>query len=218
VVVDGYLVSDAAEVLGVAMQQVHRWIKTGVLATETDSSGRHWIPAHEVAYLAKLPGERRRGRPPTQHRVWDELFDIEAHVSGPGLDRLKNRRWFSYRSTRHAGWSEEAAIRRLRGRNEVMNDGTDAAGKLHAPVVPERGPWDLYFPHSMIDECSRRPLLRRPASQMNLVLHFVEDESFARVQERFGRVMPATVAWLDLADANDRAAPEMWSKLVGRWR
>ena len=99
-----------------------------------------------------------------------------------------------------------------------MNDGTDAAGKLHAPVVPERGPWDLYFPHSMIDECSRRPLLRRPASQMNLVLHFVEDESFARVQERFGRVMPATVAWLDLADANDRAAPEMWSKLVGRWR
>lgn len=210
---DGYLVIDAASELGVARQQVHRWIKSGELSTDLDSSGRHWIPAHEIEYRSKLPGERRRGRPPTQRIVWAELFDIVASRDSSMTDRLKDRRWFSHRSVRQAGWAEPHAVERLRGTKTVMVGGVDAAAKHRAPVIPERGPWDLYFSRSRLQEYSRLPLFRRPSTRANLVLHFVDDEVFEDARRRFDQVMPASVAWLDLADVDDRAAPEVWEQL-----
>lgn len=215
---DGYLVSDAATELGVSRQQVHRWIESGDMSTDLDSSGRHWVPAHEIEYRSKLPGERRRGRPPSQQTVWAEIFDIEASRDRSRIDRLRNRRWFSHRSIRHAGWAEPHAVERLKGTHDAMVGGIDSAARHHAPVMPDRGPWDVYFARSRLDQYSRRPLIRRPSARANLVLHFVDDDVLENARRRFDHVMPASVAWLDLADVDDRAAPEVWAQFSRRTR
>lgn len=213
---NGYLVSEAASTLDVAISQIHRWIDAGVVASEIDASGRHWIPAHEVAYRARLPGNTRRGKPPSQQVLWSMLAEISDSIplSAAGAERLGDRRFFERRSTRRAGHALPEVIEELRDREDVAVGGVEAAAEAGAPVVEERPPWDLYVPFTMIDRYGTTPRLRRTAREVNIVLHFVEDPILEQCRKRFGNTMPPIVAWLDLADAGDRAAPEIWTQLA----
>lgn len=210
------MVSEAAITLDVAVSQIHRWIDTGVVASEIDASGRHWIPAHEVAYRSRLPGTARRGKPPSQQVLWLMLAEISdtSPLSATGAESLADRRFFERRSTRRAGHALPEVIEELRDREDVVVGGVEAAAAAGAPVVAERPPWDLYVPSGLIDRYGTTPRLRRTAREVNVVLHFVEDSILEQCRTQFGNTMPPTVAWLDLADAGDRAAPEMWTRLT----
>lgn len=206
-----YPTSEAAAEIGVSPHQVRRWIYSGEIATVTDAGGQHFIPSHEVTYRSLLAGQRRSGRPRTEPAVWDRIESIDAGLTA--LDTLTDRYDFSRRSTRRAGDMLPEIIDEIRSLDTTMAGGVEAAAHGGVPVVPERPPWDLYVGRSHIDRYGDRPRLRRVTETVNVVLHFVDDEILARLRHRCGPTMPLAVAWLDLADVGDRAAPEVWELL-----
>lgn len=209
-----YPTSEAADKLGVSPHQVRRWIYGGDIATVTDDNGQHFIPSHEITYRSLLAGQQRRGRPRSERAVWSRIESINAGISP--LELLTDRYEFSRRSTRRAGEMLPELISELRTAGNTMEGGVAAAGHGGAPVVPERPPWDLYIGRSQLNRYGNRPRLRRVTETVNVVLHFVDDEVFADLQHRYGETMPLAVAWLDLADVGDRAAPEVWDLLRRR--
>lgn len=209
-----YPTSEAAARLGVSPHQVRRWIYDDDIATVTDDNGQHFIPSHEITYRSLLAGQQRRGRPRGQRAVWDRIESINAGISP--LEALSDRYGFSRRSTRRAGEMLPELISELRTAEHTMSGGVEATARGGAPVVPERPPWDLYVGRSELNRYGNRPRLRRVTEAVNIVLHFVDDEILADLRHRYGQTMPLAVAWLDLADVGDRAAPEVWELLRRR--
>lgn len=209
-----YPTSEAAAKLGVSPHQVRRWIYSDDISTVTDDNGQHFIPSHEITYRSLLNGQQRRGRPRSERAVWGRIESINAGISP--LEALTDRYEFSRRSTRRAGEMLPELISELRTAETTMNGGVAAAAHGGAPVVPERPPWDLYIGRSQLDRYGNRPRLRRVTETVNVVLHFVDDEILADLRDRYGQTMPLAVAWLDLADVGDRAAPEVWELLRRR--
>ncbi len=206
-----YPTREAATKLGVSPHQVRRWIYNDEIASITDTNGQHFIPSHELTYRFLLVGQQKSGRPRTQRSAWDRIESIDAGITP--IDGLTDRYDLSRRSIRRAGEMLPELIDDLRLASNNMVGGIDAAALAGAPVVPERPPWDLYVNRSQLAELGERPRLRRITETVNVVLHFVDDDVLARLRARYGRTMPLAVAWLDLADVGDRAAPEVWDVL-----
>jgi len=209
-----YPTSEAAAKLGVSPHQVRRWIYDDDIATVTDDNGQHFIPSHEITYRSLLAGQQRRGRPHSERAVWNRIESINAGISP--LEALDDRYEFSRRGTRRAGEMLPELISEVRTAENTMKGGVEAAAHGGAPVVPERPPWDLYVGRSHLKRYGSRPRLRRVTETVNIVLHFVDDEILAGLRQRYGQTMPLAIAWLDLADVGDRAAPEVWELLRRR--
>lgn len=209
-----YSTGEAATKLGVSPHQIRRWIYDEDIATVTDGNGQHFIPSHEIMYRSLLAGQQRRGRPRSERAVWDRIESINAGISP--LQALQDRYEFSRRGTRRAGEMLPELISELRAAKNTMKGGVEAAAQQGAAVVPERPPWDLYIGRSHLTRFGGRPRLRRITEAVNVVLHFVDDDILTGLRHRYGPTMPLAVAWLDLADIGDRAAPEVWELLRRR--
>ena len=58
---EGLLLGDAARALGVSVDTLRRWERTGKLSTARDSSNRRRVPAREIERLSPRPARRRAG-------------------------------------------------------------------------------------------------------------------------------------------------------------
>ena len=58
---EGLLLGDAARALGVSVDTLRRWARTGKLATTRDASNRRRVPPGEVERLAGRPARHRAG-------------------------------------------------------------------------------------------------------------------------------------------------------------
>jgi hypothetical protein len=156
---------------------------------------------------------REPGRPMSQARAW-ELFDhgkmLGASSDPADLDRLRRR--LRSRASHVELYAHPSLFRRLQEDPRVVIGGRRAAGHLGVPV-DEGNAVDAYVRASDEHDLLRELAAREVAEGANIHLHVVDDAAwpFPRDQRHVG----GWVAWLDLADGQDRAADTLLDRLMG---
>jgi hypothetical protein len=79
--------------------------------------------------------------------------------------------------------------------------------------VDDGGEMGVYLTRSNLDSVVSRFALSPARQGHNLQLHVVDDDAWPFDEQQ--RVVPLWVAWLDLADDDDRAADTVLDRLLG---
>ncbi len=205
--VDGFTVREASDALGVSRVRIQHMITDESICAEL--VGSRWIiPRHEVFRMKRLP--RQSGRPYSPDTCWEVIDDIEA--GRRPLDWL-NEHWY-----RLVGRARHTTGRMLPDLiADVINDQRVVLGGAHAAAIrgaatrPFQPPFDVYvgdaLARSYLSSIGLRPFTAEP----NITVHIVTDQQ----RENFGssRTVSLVVAYLDLMEAGDRGAAEVYGLL-----
>ena len=203
--------SEAAHQLGVSSKRVYAMLRAGQLPGER--RGSQWtVPAVAVRNLDHNIW-RGPGRPLAQSSAWKllrkELF-AQAPQSLAELDGLRRR--LRARSRHLEVFVPTGLLDRLRDDRRIVLGGRDAALELGTPL-------DLLESVDVYIHCSdlERLLLDYAAVEVpegaNVHLHVIVDEDWPFDGDQ--RWVDGWTAWLDLADARDRAADTLLDRLIG---
>jgi hypothetical protein len=156
---------------------------------------------------------REPGRPMAQATAW-ELFDhgkILSALSRPGdLDRLRRR--LRSRARHLELYVHPSLLRRLQEDSRAVIGGRDAARHLGVPV-DQGSVVDAYVRASDENKLLLELAARKVVEGANLHLHVVDDAAWSFPEDQ--RHVVEWVAWLDLADGQDRAADTLLDRLIG---
>lgn len=182
-------------------------VVSGRLAAER--YGRQWlVPAR--ALQQALHTRQGRGRPLRPATAWGQVSRLtdEARSGPEALDALRRR--LRSRARHLDAYVHPKLLEYLDDR--AVLGGRDAAAHAGAPVDVD-GERDLYVQASDVKSLIEMLRAKPTIDGANVTLHIVDDEawSFAPGQ----RYVDPWVAWLDLADRDDRAADTLLDRLVG---
>jgi excisionase family DNA binding protein len=197
----------AAERLGVSRRRVEAMVLNGQLPAER--LGRQWVVSPQA--VRRTAGVRSAGgRPVRPEKAWALIAELPgAVVRGPaGLDAAR-------RKVRPR--AEHVDVYVHPGAMGVLVDGgvvggRDAAAAAGAPVDTD-GVHDVYVRRSEVAELLARAGAERTLEGANVHVHVVDDEVW--LFEDGCRTTGPWVAWLDLADREDRAADTLLDRLIG---
>jgi excisionase family DNA binding protein len=198
--------------LGVSARRVRAMVAAGQIPA--DRIGRQWVvdPAavHSVEHNRDLGG----GRPLSELTAWklasQEEFDARAARGKAALDQF--RRKLRARAE-HVDWFVHPALLDDLAREPgAVLSGRPVAAQLGVPVdaVDEL---HLYLRQSSAESIRDRCAARPAVSDANAHVHVVDDDDWPFEAE--ATAVPPWVAWLDLEDAQDRAADTLLDRLLG---
>ncbi len=202
---------EAAVRLGVSRRRAQAMVLKGQLPAER--IGHQWaVPAPSVRAVDRNMW-REPGRPMAQASAW-KLFDhgkmLGAFSDPADLDRLRRR--LRSRARHLELYVHPSLLRRLQEDPRAVIGGRPAAGHLGVPV-DEGSVVDAYVRASEKHNLLRELTAREVVEGANLHLHIVDDAAWPFAEDR--RYVDGWVAWLDLADAQDRAADTLLDRLKG---
>lgn len=198
---------EAAERLGVSRRRAEAMVLSGQLPAER--LGRQWVVSPQA--VRQTAGVRSSGgRPVRPEKAWALIAELPgASAGGPaGLDAFR-------RKVRPRAVHVDVYVHP--GAMDVLLDGgvpggRDAAAAAGAPV--DAGVvHDLYVRRSDATELLTRVGGERTVDGANVHMHVVDDEAWPF--EKGCRTAGPWVAWLDLADREDRAADTLLDRLIG---
>ena len=101
---------------------------------------------------------------------------------------------------------------RTRGDSSVVVSGRAAAEEHGIPAGADRNRLDAYISRSRFEDLCAERIIDLEAATVNTTFHVVDDQAWPfDPSERF---VPLLTAWLDLADAADRAEPLVRTALL----
>jgi len=171
--------------------------------------GRQWVVTPEA--VRRAAGLRSTGgRPVSPKKAWALIDGLPSGVVGgrTGLDR--QRRKVRPRAVHTTVYVHPGAVARLLDRGVL--GGLDAAAAAGAPVDVETV-HDVYLRASQASEVLEDVGARPTPDGANVHVHVVDDEAWPFAEGR--RTADPWVAWLDLADREDRAADTVLDRLIG---
>ena len=206
-------VSEAASHLKVSRRRVEALIQAGQLHSER--RGWQWMLPLESLVLLEHNRRRGPGKPLSQRSAWkliNEELNCKNLADGMDLDQLRRR--LRSRAAHRNYFVHPSLLKELMDDPEIFKGGRFAAGRYGIPI--ELGTeLDLYVRKSDADLLVKRVSAREVLEGANLHLHVVVDESWPFPQP--GDFFDAWVAWLDLADRQDRNADVLLDRLgIGR--
>jgi excisionase family DNA binding protein len=208
---DRLSLAEAAVRLGVSRRRAHAMVLNGQLPAER--IGHQWAVSAASVRAVDRNMWREPGRPLAQASAW-ELFDhgkMLGAISHPAdLDRLRRR--LRSRSRHLELYVHPSLLRRLQEDSRAVIGGRSAAGHLGVPV-DEGSAVDAYVRASDEHDLLRELAAREVVEGANLHLHVVDDAAWPFRDEQ--RHVEGWVAWLDLADSQDRAADTLLDRLMG---
>lgn len=203
-------VIEAAERLRVSRRRVEALILSGALPAER--VGARWILSASNVRNAEHNLWREAGRPMSQKTAW-RFIQLQLGT-GPfnraSLDRLRRR--LRSRATHIRTYVHPSQLRHIEHSPGVILGGWRAAMFTGAPIDPTDKA-DIYVRRSDADALSDRLRARRTFEGANLIFHVIEDDVWPFESQQ--KHADAWTAWLDLADAEDRAADPLLDRLVG---
>lgn len=202
---------EAAERLGVSRRRAQAMVLKGQLPAER--IGHQWTVTAASVRAVDRNMWREPGRPMAQLAAW-ELFD-HGKMSGAfkhlaDLDRLRRR--LRSRARHLEVYVHPSVLRRLQSDSRVVIGGRFAAGHLGVPVDGGNSV-DAYVRASDEHDLLRELAARKVVEGANLHLHVVDNAAWPFSEDQ--RYVEGWVAWLDLADGQDRAADTLLDRLVG---
>jgi excisionase family DNA binding protein len=208
---DWLTLSEAASRLGVSRRRAEAMVLNGQLPAER--IGNQWAVSAVSARAFDHNMWREPGRPLAQATAW-ELFDQGKIMSGSSrhgdLDRLRRR--LRSRARHLELYVHPSLLRRLQKDSRAVIGGRHAAAHLGVPV-DEGSAVDAYVRASDEKELLRELAARKVVEGANLNLHVVDDAAWPFAEDQ--RHVEEWVAWLDLADGQDRAADTLLDRLIG---
>lgn len=198
----------AAEVLGVSRVRVQHMIRDGRLRGEW--AGNRWIiPRHEVFRAQRVP--RVGGRPYSAGRCWAIIDDVYSGA--------RPVEWLQDNWSQVAGRAQHTTGRMLPDlMSEVYDDqrvvlgGAHAAAMRGAVVRSFRPPLDVYVADTNSHAYMASIGMQMVTAEPNITVHSVSGDQWDRLNT--ARTVNLVVAYLDLMEAGDRAATEVYSQLV----
>lgn len=205
--VDGFTVREASGALGVSRVRIQHMITDESIGAEL--VGSRWIiPRHEVFRIQRLP--RHSGRPYSPDTCWEIIDDLEAGRRPLG--------WLSEHWYRLTGRARHTTGRMLPDLiADVFDDQRVVLGGAHAAAIrgaatrPFHPPLDVYVADALASSYPFSIGLRPFTAEPNVTVHTVTHQQW----ENFGqsRTMSLVVAYLDLMEAGDRGAAEVYRLL-----
>ena len=202
--VAGFTVLEAASTLGVSRVRVEHMIRNNQFHPER--IGNQWIiPRHEVFRAHRV--RRRSGRPFTPDTCWsviDEL-DIGSRSSAwlhDNWDRL------SPRAVHTTGRMLPELINDVFTNDLVVVGGAHAANAHGANARGRTPPVDIYIDERKAAAYMKQIGLRIATADPNATIHAVPQQWWTELAKN--RVVSLAVAFVDLMEAGDRAAPEVY--------
>jgi excisionase family DNA binding protein len=215
VAADKLTLQEAASQLGVSRRRVEAMVERGQLPAER--LGRQWVIAPAVLRSAITTRPASRGRPISPRTAWRLIAALPNDgSSGRSPALLDSARRKLRRRARHVDlYVHPALIGELLASDRLVLGGRRAAIGADVPV-DETNELDIYVVESdasgLIDQVGAIE-----SDDANVHLHIVPDEAWPFSPT--DRVADPWVAWLDLADRQDRAADVLLDRLgVGRSR
>jgi excisionase family DNA binding protein len=205
--VDGFTVREASDALGVSRVRIQHMITDESIRAEL--VGSRWIiPRYEVFRMQRLP--RHGGRPYSPRTCWEIIGDLEA--GRRPLDWLSEH-WYRLngRARHTTGRMLPDLIADVFDDQRVVVGGAHAAATGGAATRAFQPPLDVYvadaFATKYVSSIGLRPFTAEP----NITVHTVTDQQW----EYFGqsRTVSLVVAYLDLMEASDRGATEVYRLL-----
>jgi hypothetical protein len=209
-------VAEAAERLGVTERRVRDYIANGTLHTRT-VSGVHLVsgPSLDQLVRTRLSGP---GAPLSAAGAWRRIAAAASSDGTPGsrheLDRF--RRAVRSRAQHSRYYVHPALLGTAASWPGSVRSGQQAAAAAGAAVDPDTASVELYVPTSVASELLEQVRARvviDPSDRANLVLHIVPDKTWPFSPS--ASIVPGWVAWLDLADVDDRASDALLDRLLG---
>ena len=203
--------AEAAARLGVSRRRAQALVRSRQLPAER--IGHQWIVSAASVRAVDRNMWREPGRPMAQASAW-ALFDhgkLLSDLTDPAdLDRVRRR--LRARARHLEFYVHPSLLRRLHEDSRLVMGGRSAAGQLGVPV-DEGGAVDSYVRASHEHLLLRELAPREVVEGANLHLHVVNDAAWPFADEQ--RYADGWVAWLDLADGQDRAADALLERLKG---
>jgi excisionase family DNA binding protein len=208
---DRLTLSEAAEKLGVSRRRAQALVLNGQLPAER--IGHQWEVSAASVRAVDHNMWREPGRPMSQSSIWKQ-FDQGKALSifrqSADLDRLRRR--LRSRARHFELYVHPSMLRRLKEDGRVVIGGRPAAERLGIPA-DESNAIDAYVRASDKDHLMLQFAARGVDEGANLHLHVVDDAAWPFIGEQ--RHVEGWVAWLDLADGQDRAADTLLDRLMG---
>ena len=205
--VDGFTVQEAATTLGVSRIRVEHMIRNNQFHPER--IGNQWIiPRHEVFRAHRVP--RRNGRPFTPESCWSVIDELDNGNRSPAWlhdnwDRL------SPRAVHTTGRMLPELIGDVFTHDHVVLGGAHAANAHGANARGNTPPVDIYIDERHAIGYMKHIGLRVATADPNATIHAVPQRWWTRLSKN--RVVSLAVAFVDLMEAGDRAAPEAYRAL-----
>ena len=205
--VDGFTVQEAADSLGVSRVRVQHLIGKGNIAAER--VGNQWlIPRHEIFRAKRIP--RVNGRPYTAANCWSIIDELN---SGQRPVTWLQDNWYRLgpRAIHRTGRVLPEIIDSMFDDRSVITGGAQAASHEGAPTRSQTPPVDVYVGDGAAERYLRKIGLRSITADANVTVHIVSDLRFESM-ESVDHVN-LVVAYLDLREQGDRAAPDVYHAL-----
>jgi excisionase family DNA binding protein len=208
---DRLTLTEAGVRLGVSRRRVEAMVQAGQMPAER--LGRQWTVSAGALRAVEHNRWRNAGRPLGQSSAWkllNEELTLRAPTTTIQLDRLRRR---LRARARHFGLRiHPSLLGRLGEDGRVVLGGRLAAENAGAPTDPGDSV-DAYVRDSDVNGILTQYAARQVAEGANVRLHVISDDIWPFDPGQ--RYVDAWVAWLDLADIQDRAADPLFDRLAG---
>ena len=203
-------VAEAGKILGVSRRRAEALVLSGALPAQR--VGSQWVIRGTALRQAEHNLWREAGRPMSQKTAWARL-DHEPSFAQPSRSELdRSRRRLRARAEHVSLFVHPREIEKGTFFHVGVLGGRYAA-IAHGVPIDEDGIVDLYLRSSERKNLLNRASGRIVSDSANLILHIIDDDCWPFEEQV--RVVSPRVAWLDLADRNDRAADTLLDRLVG---
>jgi excisionase family DNA binding protein len=206
---------EAASLLGVSRRRVEAMVERGQLPAQR--LGRQWVisaPALRSVLNTRTPSRGRPISPRTAWRLIEALPKDPSSLRSPGgLDSARRR---LRKRARHVDvYVHPTLVEELVGDKRIVLSGRRAAAAANAPL-DDNDEVDIYVMESEAHDLMAG-MAALESEDANVHLHVVADEVWPFSPG--DQYTDPWVAWLDLADRQDRAADVVLDQLgVGRSR
>jgi excisionase family DNA binding protein len=203
--------SEAAERLGVSTKRVYAMLRAGQLPGER--RGSQWTVPASAVYSLNNNIWRAPGRPLAQSTAWKLMHSdlrCKPHRSQAELDALRRR--LRARSQHLEVSVPSGLLDRVRHDRRVVVGGRDAALEIGTPIDLLEV-IDVYVRAGDLEGFLHDHAAAEVIEDSNVHVHVVDDAHWPFEHDQ--RMTDEWTAWLDLADARDRAADTLLDRLVG---
>lgn len=203
-------VGEAAALLGVSRRRAEALIQSGALPAQR--VGARWILSAGALRQTEHNMWREAGRPMSQRSAWMLIKQrLEGHsFARPALDQIRRR--LRARATHCHLFVHPSRLQLVTDSPTVILGGRTAAQVAGVPI-DDSVAFDVYVRASAFEELIRESGAQRVNEGANLNVHVIEDEQWPFEPDQ--RVVSPWVAWLDLADSQDRAADTLLDRIAG---
>jgi excisionase family DNA binding protein len=197
---------EAAERLGVSTRRARALVEHQQL--QAQKLGRQWLVSADAVRQAQR-SRQDRGRPIRPGTAWSSIEELPGILWGEvDVDSIRRR---LLPRARHVDMYIHPGL--LKGITEKCVLGGRGAAALKDMPFDEGALCDLYIKESELGALVRESKAREVLDSANVRFHIVRDDLWPF--KPIDRAVNLWVAWLDLADRDDRAADSLLERLIG---